>query len=281
MKITIYGVGYFGLVTGACLADRGHQVLCVDIDTSKIAILQSCGIPLYEPELEAIDTRCVNSGNLRFSCDLREGVDFAGLQMIAVGTPPDATGAPNLTFLLNVARTIGRYMTADRIMINKSTAPVGTAKRAVAAARQALSARGFALNIEAASNPEFLKEGSAIHDFMKPDRVLIGVSSTKAQDTLFELYAPFVKSREEILVMDQRSAEFTKYASNAMLATRISFMNEMSNLAERLGVDIELAKLDIGRDRRIGPQFVNPGCGYCGSCPQFEILAELKSQFNK
>lgn len=266
MKITIYGVGYVGLVTGACLADRGHQVLCVDIDASKIAMLQGGGIPIYEPGLEAIVARCVKGGSLRFSCDPREGVDFAELQMIAVGTPPDARGAPNLTFLLNVARTIGRYMTEDRIMINKSTVPVGTAERAVATARQALSARGLALNIEAASNPEFLKEGSAIKDFMEPDRVVIGVPSTKAQNRLLELYAPFVKSPEEILVMDPRSAEFTKYAANAMLATRISFMNEMSNLAERLGVDIELAKVGIGRDRRIGPQFLNPGCGYGGSC---------------
>jgi UDPglucose 6-dehydrogenase len=266
LKITIYGVGYVGLVTGACLADRGHQVLCVDIDASKIALLQGGGIPIYEPGLEAIVARCVKSGGLRFSCDMREGVNFAELQMIAVGTPPDATGAPNLTFLLNVARMIGRYMTKDRIMINKSTVPVGTAERAVATARQALSARGLTLKIEAVSNPEFLKEGSAIKDFMEPDRVVIGVSSVTAQDRLLELYAPFVKSPEDILVMDPRSAEFTKYAANAMLATRISFMNEMSNLAECLGVDIELAKLGIGRDRRIGLQFLNPGCGYGGSC---------------
>lgn len=259
-------MGYVGLVSGACLADRGHQVLCVDIDASKIALLQGGGIPIYEPGLDAIVARCVNAGSLQFSCDMREGVDFAELQMIAVGTPPDATGAPNLTFLLNVARMIGRYMTENRIMINKSTVPVGTAERAVATARQALSARGLALNIEAASNPEFLKEGSAIKDFMEPDRVVIGVSSTTAQGRLLELYAPFVKSAEDILVMDPRSAEFTKYAANAMLATRISFMNEMSNLAECLGVDIELAKLGIGRDHRIGPQFLNPGCGYGGSC---------------
>jgi UDPglucose 6-dehydrogenase len=280
MKITIYGVGYVGLVTGACLADRGHDVLCVDIDASKIALLQGGGIPIYEPGLGDVVARCIKSGNLCFSCDPREGVSFAELQMIAVGTPPDANGAPNLTFALNVARSIGRYMESDKIIVNKSTVPVGTGEKVAAAAQQALDARGVRHSVEAASNPEFLKEGSAIKDFMEPDRVVIGVASDRARQLLMELYGPFIQSEKDILVMDTRSAEFTKYAANAMLATRISFMNEMSNLAEHLGVDIELAKAGIGRDRRIGAQFLNPGLGYGGSCFPKDIQGIQHMAFN-
>lgn len=265
MKITVYGVGYVGLVTGACLADRGHDVMCVDIDASKISQLQNGSIPIYEPGLHEIVTHCVAGGRLQFTTDAREGVEFAKLQMIAVGTPPDAAGAPNLSFILNVARTIGRHMTEDRIIINKSTVPVGTAEKVEVTARQALASRRVDLNVEAVSNPEFLKEGSAIKDFMEPDRIVVGVASPAALNLMRELYAPFTAG-SDILVMDRRSAEFCKYAANAMLATRISFMNEMSNLAERLGVDIELAKQGVGSDKRIGPQFLNAGCGYGGSC---------------
>jgi UDPglucose 6-dehydrogenase len=281
MKIAIYGVGYVGLVTGACLVARGHEVMCIDIDASKIALLERGEIPIYEPGLEEIVARCVKAGTLNFSCDPRDGIAFSELQMIAVGTPPDANGAPNLTFTLNVARTIGRYMTSNKVIVNKSTVPVGTGEKVLVAARQALHERDVHYKIEAASNPEFLKEGSAIRDFMEPDRIVIGVSSERARAMLFELYAPLVKSEADMLVMDTRSAEFTKYAANAMLATRISFMNELSNLAEHLGVDIELAKAGIGRDSRIGPQFLNPGLGYGGSCFPKDIQGIQHMAFNK
>ena len=266
MRITIYGVGYVGLVTGACLADRGHEVLCVDIDASKISQLQNGGIPIYEPGLDVIVRRCSAEGRLQFTTDTRMGAAYAKLQMIAVGTPPDANGAPNLTFILNVARAIGRNMTSDCVIINKSTVPVGTAEKVEETARQALAARGLDLQVEVVSNPEFLKEGSAIKDFMEPDRIIIGASSQQACKLMKELYAPILTCAGDMLIMDRRSAEFCKYAANAMLATRISFMNEMSNLAEKLGVDIDFARQGVGRDKRIGPQFLNAGCGYGGSC---------------
>lgn len=281
MKITVYGVGYVGLVTGACLADIGHDVLCVDIDASKISQLQNGAIPIYEPGLQEIVARSAASGRLTFSTDARLGVEFAKLQMIAVGTPPDASGAPNLSFILNVARSIGRHMTEDRIIINKSTVPVGTAERVEDTARQALSSRNVDLKVEAVSNPEFLKEGSAIKDFMEPDRIVVGLASEGALSLMQHLYAPLTGT-SNFLVMDRRSAEFCKYAANAMLATRISFMNEMSNLAERLGVDIELAKRGVGSDKRIGPQFLNASCGYGGSCFPKDIqgIQHMAAQWN-
>jgi UDPglucose 6-dehydrogenase len=281
MKITVYGVGYVGLVTGACLADSGHDVLCVDIDASKISRLHVGAIPIYEPGLQEIVARCAASGRLTFSTDARLGVEFAKLQMITVGTPPDANGAPTLSFILNVARTIGRHMTEDRIVINKSTVPVGTAEKVEDTARQALASRNIVLKVEAVSNPEFLKEGSAIKDFMEPDRIVVGVASDGALKLMQELYAPWA-STSDLLVMDRRSAEFSKYAANAMLATRISFMNEMSNLAERLGVDIDLAKRGVGSDKRIGPQFLNAGCGYGGSCFPKDIqgIQHMAKQWN-
>ena len=273
MKLTIFGTGYVGLVTGACLAEVGHTVMCVDVDQGKIDRLKQGIIPIYEPGLETIVRENHAAGRLFFTSDAAEGVAFAPVQFIAVGTPPDEDGSADLQYVRAVARTIGQNMTEARIIINKSTVPVGTGDLVRADVAEALAARGQALDFDIVSNPEFLKEGAAVNDFMKPDRIVVGSNSPDSESVMRELYAPFNRSHDRMIVMDLRSAELTKYAANAMLATKISFMNEMANLAERLGADIEQVRLGIGSDPRIGYHFIYPGCGYGGSCFPKDVQA--------
>ena len=273
MKITMVGTGYVGLVTGACFADTGNEVLCLDLDTRKIGMLREGRIPIYEPGLEDMVRRNVAAGRLRFSTDVAESVEFGTLQFIAVGTPPDEDGSADLRHVLAAARGIGRHMNAYRVIVDKSTVPVGTADLVREAIAQELKARGLAVPYAVVSNPEFLKEGAAIEDFMKPDRVVVGSDDERATQLLRALYAPFQRNHERMLVMDVRSAELTKYAANAMLATRISFMNELANLAERLGADIEQVRRGIGSDPRIGYHFLYAGTGYGGSCFPKDVKA--------
>ncbi len=271
MQLTIFGTGYVGLVTGACLAEVGHNVLCVDIDAEKVSRLLKGEIPIYEPGLEALVARNFSQGRLNFTTDIQRAVEFAVVQFIAVGTPPDEDGSADLQYLLAVARDIGRYMTAEQLVVDKSTVPVGTADKVRSVIDSELCARQISLDFDVISNPEFLKEGGAIDDFMKPDRIVIGSDSERSKSLMKELYAPFNRSSDRMVYMDVRSAELTKYAANAMLATKISFMNEMANIAEGLGADIEQVRKGIGSDPRIGYHFIYPGCGYGGSC--FPITA--------
>jgi UDPglucose 6-dehydrogenase len=273
VKITMIGSGYVGLVTGACFADTGNEVLCLDLDARKIAMLNAGRIPIYEPGLEAIVARNVNAGRLRFTTDVAESVDFGTVQIIAVGTPPDGDGAADLRNVVAAARNIGRRMRAYRLIVDKSTVPVGTADMVRSAVAEELATRGIEVPYSVVSNPEFLKEGAAVEDFMKPDRVVVGSDDERATQFMRALYAPFQRSHERMLVMDVRSAELTKYAANAMLATRISFMNELANLAERLGADIEQVRRGIGSDPRIGYHFLYAGCGYGGSCFPKDVQA--------
>ncbi len=273
MKITIFGSGYVGLVTGACLAEVGNEVLCVDIDPDKIAILNDGGVPIYEPGLEDLLRSNRAAGRLRFTTDPAEGVDHGLFQFIAVGTPPDEDGSADLQYVLAVARTIGEHMQDYRLIVDKSTVPVGTADRVRETLDQALKKRALDLPFDVVSNPEFLKEGAAIDDFMRPDRVIVGADDPRAGELLRMLYAPFNRNHERVMLMDVRSAELTKYAANAMLATKISFMNELSNIADALGADIEQVRLGIGSDPRIGYQFIYPGCGYGGSCFPKDVQA--------
>ncbi len=273
MKITIFGTGYVGLVTGACLADVGHDVLCMDVDQAKIDKLLNGHIPIFEPGLEGIVKHTVEAGRLHFTTDAEAAVAHGVLQFIAVGTPPDEDGSADLQYVTAVARSIGQHMTDYKVIINKSTVPVGTGDKVKDAARAELDKRGLELEFDVVSNPEFLKEGAAINDFMKPDRIIIGSDSERAQDLLREVYYPFNRSHDRMIYMDIRSAELTKYAANAMLATKISFMNEIANLSERLGADIEEVRRGIGSDPRIGYHFIYPGCGYGGSC--FVFCREL------
>ena len=273
MKITMIGTGYVGLVTGTCLAEVGNDVLCVDIDARKIDVLQSGGVPIHEPGLEPMIRRNVHAGRLRFTTDIDAAVGHATVQFIAVGTPPDEDGSADMQYVLQAARNIGRRMTKWTLVVDKSTVPVGTADRVRTTIAEALAARGVDIPYAVASNPEFLKEGAAIDDFMKPDRIVIGAHDERAIGILRNVYAPFQRNRERLLVMDVRSAELTKYAANAMLATRISFMNELANLAERLGADIESVRQGIGSDPRIGWQFLYPGVGYGGSCFPKDVRA--------
>ena len=273
MKITMIGTGYVGLVTGTCLAEVGNDVLCVDVDARKIDVLQSGGVPIHEPGLEPMIRRNVHAGRLRFTTDIDAGVGHATVQFIAVGTPPDEDGSADMQYVLQAARNIGRRMTQWTLVVDKSTVPVGTADRVRTTIAEALAARGVDIPYAVASNPEFLKEGAAIDDFMKPDRIVIGADDERAIGILRNIYAPFQRNRERLLVMDVRSAELTKYAANAMLATRISFMNELANLAERLGADIESVRQGIGSDPRIGWQFLYPGVGYGGSCFPKDVRA--------
>jgi len=276
MKVSIFGTGYVGLVTGACLADVGHDVICVDVDEAKVAKLNDGRIPIYEPGLASIVKFNFESGNLRFTTNAEKAVQHAQLQFIAVGTPPDEDGSADLQYVLKVAETIATYMVDKKIVIDKSTVPVGTADKVSAKIKQVLSERGVALEYDVVSNPEFLKEGAAISDFMKPDRIVVGVSQASSKAPLRELYAPFNRNHDKVMFMDVRSAELTKYAANAMLATKISFMNEMANLAERLGADIESVRLGIGSDPRIGYHFIYPGAGYGGSCFPKDVQALAK-----
>ncbi|WP_250658590.1 UDP-glucose dehydrogenase family protein [Alkalimarinus coralli] len=273
MKITIFGTGYVGLVTGACLADVGHDILCMDVDANKIANLENGIIPIFEPGLESIVESNVKAGRLNFTTDVKTAVDHGDLQFIAVGTPPDEDGSADLQYVLAVAKSIGQNMTEYKVVIDKSTVPVGTADKVNAMIAEQLSSRGEKIDFDVVSNPEFLKEGAAVNDFMKPDRIVVGAESDSARELIREAYAPFNRNHDRMVFMDIRSAELTKYAANAMLATKISFMNEMANLAERLGADIEQVRKGIGSDPRIGYHFIYPGCGYGGSCFPKDVQA--------
>src|SRR3984885_9478850 len=277
MRITIFGSGYVGLVTGACLADAGNHVVCVDVDRRKVEMLSAGVGPIHEPGLDAIVKRNFEAGRLRFTTDAEQGVEHGQLQLIAVGTPPDEDGSADLRSVLAVARTIGRYMSEYKVVITKSTVPVGTADKVREAVSAALAERGAAVEFDTVSNPEFLKEGAAVEDSMKPDRVIIGTSSPRATEWLRALYEPFTRNRDRMIVMDVRSAELTKYAANAMLATKISFMNELANLAEHFGADIEAVRVGIGSDPRIGYSFIYPGVGYGGSCFPKDVQALKRS----
>lgn len=273
MKITVIGTGYVGLVTGTCLAEVGNEVLCLDLDPKKIETLKAGGIPIYEPGLEDMVKRNVEAGRLFFTTDVEESVAFGQIQFIAVGTPPDEDGSADLQYVVAAARNIGRHMQDYKLVVDKSTVPVGTADKVKAALAEELERRGVAIEFNVASNPEFLKEGAAVDDFMKPDRIVIGTDSEHATALLRQLYAPFQRNHDRLTVMDVRSAELTKYAANAMLATRISFMNELAVLAEKLGADIEQVRHGIGSDPRIGYHFLYAGCGYGGSCFPKDVQA--------
>jgi len=267
------GTGYVGLVTGTCLAEVGNDVLCLDVDARKIDILNKGGVPIHEPGLEAMVRRNAAAGRLRFTTDVDRAVAHGALQFIAVGTPPDEDGSADMQYVIQAARNIGARMTEPKVIVDKSTVPVGTADRVRAAVAEELARRGVAIPFAVASNPEFLKEGAAVDDFMKPDRIVIGADDERAIAALRTVYAPFMRNHERLLVMDVRSAELTKYAANAMLATRISFMNEVANLADLLGADIEMVRQGIGSDPRIGYHFLYPGAGYGGSCFPKDVRA--------
>jgi UDPglucose 6-dehydrogenase len=277
VKVTIFGSGYVGLVTGACFAEAGNNVVCVDIDAGKVARLQQGEVPIHEPGLDVLIKRNFDKGRLKFTTDAEEGVRHGLFQFIAVGTPPEEDGSADLSHVLAVAETIGRHMNDYRIVVDKSTVPVGTADKVRERIDQTLGARGMKVEFDVVSNPEFLKEGAAINDFMKPDRVVVGTDNPRTAELLKTLYDPFTRNRDRMIVMDVRSAELTKYAANAMLATKISFMNEVANLAERMGADIEKVRVGIGSDPRIGYSFIYPGAGYGGSCFPKDVKALVHS----
>ncbi len=273
MKITVIGTGYVGLVSGACLADVGNDVLCLDVDAEKIRILESGGIPIHEPGLLDIVRNNVAAGRLKFTTDIAKAVAHGTIQFIAVGTPPDEDGSADMQYVLSAARNIGLHMNDYKVVVDKSTVPVGTGDKVRQAIAETLAGRGVELPFAVVSNPEFLKEGAAVEDFMRPDRIIVGTEDEQAIQYMRTIYAPFQRNRERLIVMDIRSAELTKYAANAMLATRISFMNELANLAEALGADIEMVRQGIGSDPRIGFHFLYPGCGYGGSCFPKDVQA--------
>ncbi|MEH6470747.1 MAG: UDP-glucose/GDP-mannose dehydrogenase family protein [Halopseudomonas sp.] len=273
MQVTIFGTGYVGLVTGTCLADAGHHVCCVDIDSVKIDRLNAGEMPIFEPGLAPLVEKNLTSGRLQFSVDAEAAINLSELIFIAVGTPPGEDGSADLSYVLTVARQIAESMTADKIVVTKSTVPVGTAALVKREIDLVLRQREVSFAADVASNPEFLKEGSAVADFMKPDRIVIGSDCPRVQEQMSHLYAPFNRMRDKLVFMDSHSSELTKYAANAMLATKISFMNEMANLAERLGADIEQVRRGIGADPRIGYHFIYPGCGYGGSCFPKDVQA--------
>ncbi len=277
MRVSIFGTGYVGLVTGSCLSYSGHDVLCVDVDEAKVQRLRQGEIPIYEPGLENIVRESTAQDRLRFTTDAKEAVDHAEIIFIAVGTPPDEDGAADLRYVLQVAESVGTYIQDYRLVINKSTVPVGSADKVRDKIAQTLKARGAEISYDVASNPEFLKEGAAVNDFQKPDRIVVGTDSAKVEELMRELYAPFNRNHDKLMFMDVRSAELTKYAANAMLATKISFMNEMSRIAESLGADVELVRRGIGSDPRIGYQFIYPGCGYGGSCFPKDVKALVRT----
>ncbi len=277
MRITIFGSGYVGLVTGACMAEMGNHVVCYDIDEDKIARLNRGEIPIYEPGLEAYVQRNVQADRLEFTTDVARAVEHGLFQFIAVGTPPDEDGSADLKHVLAVARSIGEHMEEYRIVVDKSTVPVGTADKVRAEIEFVLSERGKTVEFDVVSNPEFLKEGAAIGDFMKPDRIIVGTDNPRTTELLKSLYEPFNRNHDRVISMDIRSAELTKYAANAMLATKISFMNELANVAERFGADIEQVRVGIGSDPRIGYHFIYPGAGYGGSCFPKDVQALAKS----
>ncbi|WP_266167953.1 UDP-glucose dehydrogenase family protein [Dyella subtropica] len=273
MKVTLFGTGYVGLVTGACLAEMGNHVVCVDIDEAKVDRLTRGEIPIYEPGLEPIVKRNHACGQLDFTTDAAPAIAHGQVIFIAVGTPPDEDGSADLKYVLNVARTIGQHLDRYAVVVNKSTVPVGTADRVRQAIAAELAVRGASVEFDVVSNPEFLKEGDAVEDCLRPDRIVIGSSSERAVNVLRKLYAPFNRNHDRTVVMDERSAELTKYAANAMLATKISFMNEIANIAERVGADVELVRQGIGSDPRIGYHFIYPGAGYGGSCFPKDVQA--------
>lgn len=275
MKLSIFGTGYVGLVTGACLAEVGHDVVCIDIDHVKIEQLRQGKLPIWEPGLDALVERNVSEGRLHFTTDVEFAVTHAEVQFIAVGTPPDEDGSADLKYVTTVAQSIAHYMRGYKVIINKSTVPVGTADKVMDAVKLVLAKRGSdaQLEFDVVSNPEFLKEGAAVGDFLKPDRIVIGTTSERARQRMRELYEPFNRNHERTIFMDVRSAELTKYAANAMLATKISFINELANMAELLGADIEEVRKGIGADPRIGYHFIYPGCGYGGSCFPKDVQA--------
>ncbi len=277
MKLTIFGSGYVGLVTGACLAEMGNHVVCVDVDPGKIALLNSGGVPIHEPGLDELIASNMAKGRLKFTTDAKAGVDHGLFQFIAVGTPPDEDGSADLRYVLAVAETMGKHMDGYKVVITKSTVPVGTADKVRARLEQTLATRETAPEFDVVSNPEFLKEGAAIGDFMKPDRIVVGTDNPRTTELLRALYEPFTRNHDRLIVMDIRSAELTKYAANAMLATKISFMNELANLAERMGADIEKVRVGIGSDPRIGYHFIYPGAGYGGSCFPKDVQALERS----
>lgn len=277
MNITIFGTGYVGLVTAACLADVGNTVLCVDVNAQRIKYLLDGEVPIYEPGLSALVKKNAVEGRLAFTTSADEGVAHGVFQFIAVGTPPNEDGSADLRHVLEVAESIGQRMTSYRLVVSKSTVPVGTSDRVQNTIMTALMSRQETVNFDVVSNPEFLKEGDAINDFNKPDRIIVGSNSVKASELMQQLYAPFNRNHDRIIVMDRRSAELTKYAANAMLATKISFMNEMANLAEKIGADIEQVRIGIGADPRIGYHFIYPGCGYGGSCFPKDVKALVKT----
>ncbi len=273
MKMTMIGTGYVGLVTGTCFAEVGNEVICLDVDRRKIDVLNSGGVPIHEPGLEPMIRRNVEAGRLAFTTEIDAAVAHGALQFIAVGTPPEEDGSADMQYVIEAARNIGRRMNDWKLVVDKSTVPVGTADKVRATIAAELSRRGVDIPYAVASNPEFLKEGAAVEDFMKPDRVVVGADDDRAIAALRAVYAPFQRNHERLLVMDVRSAELTKYAANAMLATRISFMNELANLADRVGADIEMVRQGIGSDPRIGYHFLYPGVGYGGSCFPKDVKA--------
>ena len=280
MHTTIYGSGYVGLVTAACLAEAGNRTLCVEIDEDRVARLRRGELPIHEPGLEGLLERGLQAGRLRFTTDVASGVEFGLFQFIAVGTPPLENGSADLRHVLSVARSIGRHVSRYSIIVNKSTAPAGTADRVRATVEHELRARGVDVEFDVIANPEFLREGAAVADFMKPDRIIIGTDNAQAAEKLKTLYEPFNRNRDRAIVMDARSAELTKYAANAMLATRISFMNEMASVADRVGADIESVRVGIGSDPRIGYGYIYPGCGYGGSCLPKDVGALVSSSLS-
>ncbi len=281
MRITVHGTGYVGLVTGACIAQAGNHVVCVDIDQAKVAALNAGEIPIYEPGLEEVVRRNHTAGRLNFTTDVTEGVRHGELQFIAVGTPKNEDGSADLRHVLTVAGSIGQHMTEYKVVVDKSTVPVGTADRVQETIAAALAKRQLkgkpSIEFDVVSNPEFLKEGAAVADFMKPDRIIVGTESPRAAELLRQLYEPFSRSHDKLIVMDVRSAELNKYAANVMLATKISLMNELANIAERYGADIEQVRIGIGSDPRIGYSFIYPGCGYGGSCFPKDVHALIRS----
>ena len=277
MRIAVIGTGYVGLVTGACLSDVGIDVTCIDIDEKKIENLKNGILPIYEPGLEGIVKRNFEKGRLKFSTSLAESIQGAEAAFIAVGTPPGEDGSADLKYVLAVAKAIGDNMSEHMVVVTKSTVPVGTAEKVRNELNLALSARGVNIDFDVASNPEFLKEGAAIDDFMKPDRIVVGVSSDKAKDIMDRLYRPFVLNGHPVIFMDIPSAEMTKYAANSMLATKISFMNDIANLCEVMGADVNLVRKGIGSDSRIGTKFIYPGIGYGGSCFPKDVQALIRT----
>ncbi len=273
MKVTVIGTGYVGLVSGVCLAEVGNNVVCLDVNAGKIRFLNEGGIPIHEPGLDDLVASNRAAGRLQFTTDAAAAIHHGDIVFIAVGTPPDEDGSADLQYVLAAARSIGQFMNSPKVVVDKSTVPVGTAGKVKAAIDAELAARGLAIEFSVVSNPEFLKEGAAIADFMRPDRIVIGSSDPRATELMRQLYAPFQRNHERLIVMDVHSAELTKYAANAMLATRISFMNELALLAGKLGADIELVRQGIGSDSRIGYHFLYAGCGYGGSCFPKDVQA--------